>query len=131
MSNVLLQTLSYAVMPEDDGSGSTQANDFYNYLAATFPGSIDKWIAYASESEFEDVIGEGDYSRESVEDRADAIGFAAGVVFSSGTPDWQYTVSVGKREGVGGRGAWRRRRVMASSNMFSVGGESKLTPRVL
>lgn len=84
------QSLFFGVMSSDDGDGSDEAAEFYNYVTSTFPATADRWILYDTESDFEDVITASSYSQESPSD--DVIGLSAGIVFSSGSPAWAYTV---------------------------------------
>lgn len=90
---MFLQTLNFGVMNSDDsnvdGDGSV-AYTFYDYMKSTYPETADRWLYYDTESEFEDVISSSSYSQEAPSD--DVIGFSAGIVFSSGSPDWSYTV---------------------------------------
>lgn len=92
-SNVSSKTLTYAVMDSDDLDGSSQADDFLAYVEETFPETFEHWTKYGTESEFEDVIKASGYSREAPS--ANVIGFSAGLVFSSGSPNWEYTVRFG------------------------------------
>lgn len=75
-------------MPGDDG-GATEAADFLTHVQTTFPDTATHWVAFDSESDFLDIIRESDYSRDPTDDRP---AFSAGIVFTSGSPDWAYTV---------------------------------------
>lgn len=66
------------------------ANTFNEYMSSTSPDTADRWRYYSTESDFEDEITSSSYSQEAPSD--DVIGFSAGIVFSSGSPDWSYTV---------------------------------------
>lgn len=85
-----MQSLYFGVMSSDDFDGSDEAAEFYDYVTSTFPATADRWILYDTESDFEDVIASSSYSQESPSD--DVIGFSAGIVFSSGSPAWDYKV---------------------------------------
>ncbi|CAM9216529.1 unnamed protein product, partial [Ectocarpus fasciculatus] len=85
----LKQTLAFAVMPADDGAAADEAGNFFDYVTTAFPETASHWVSYDSESEFLDVIGESGYSQDPADDRP---AFAAGIVFTSGTPDWGYTI---------------------------------------
>ena len=76
-------------MPSDDGSGVAEAAEFFDYVTTTFPETAHLWISYDSESEFVDIITDEEYSRDPTDDRP---AFSAGIVFSSGSPEWAYTV---------------------------------------
>lgn len=86
---LLLQSLTFAVMPADDGAAAAEASDFLAYVTTEFPDTESHWEEYGSESEFIDIIGESDYSRDPNDNRP---AFVAGIVFTSGSPDWAYTV---------------------------------------
>lgn len=90
---VFLQTLNFGVMNSDNsdevGDGSV-ADTFYTYMTSTYPETADRFLYYETESEFEDIISSSSYSQEAPSE--DVIGFSAGIVFSSGSPDWSYTV---------------------------------------
>lgn len=88
---LLLQSLTFAVMPADDGVAATESSDFFTYVTTEFPDTATHWIDYDSQSEFLDIIGESDYSRDPTVDRP---AFSAAIVFTSGSPDWAYTVGV-------------------------------------
>ena len=77
-------------MPSNDEDGVTEAKAFYKNVTETFPDTAIHWEYYESESDFTDVIGEDDYSRDPTDDR-DA--FSMGIVFTSGSPNWAYKVS--------------------------------------
>lgn len=96
-----LQLQTFAVMPADGGAAATESDDFMAHVTTAFPGTADHWVSYASESEFLDVVGDSDYS---MSDELPA--FSAGVVFTSGSPDWAYTVGVEK--------AWPQDRELSS-----------------
>ena len=94
-----LQSLTFAVMPADGGAAAGESEAFLAYVNATFPATADHWVGYGSESELLDVVGDPDYNK----DTSDTLpAFAAGVVFTSGSPDWEYTV--GARTECGFRG---------------------------
>lgn len=84
-----LQTLTFAVMPSDDGGGAAEAADFFGYVTTTFPETAHHWASYDSESEFMDIVTDKDYSQDPTDDRP---AFSAGIVFTSGSPGWAYTV---------------------------------------
>lgn len=77
----------FAVMSADDGAAATESDNFMAHVTTAFPGTAHHWISYASESDFLDVVGDSDYSKSD-----ELPAFAAGVVFTSGSPDWAYTV---------------------------------------
>lgn len=79
-------------MPADDGSGAAESDNFLAYVTTEFPDTAPHWVGYDSESDFLDIIGESDYGRDPTDDRP---AFSAGIVFTSGSPDWAYTVSTG------------------------------------
>lgn len=90
-------------MPADGGAAAGESEAFLKYVNATFPATADHWVGYGSESEFLDIVGDPDYNR----DPSDTLpAFAAGVVFTSGSPDWEYTVgAVGMMQpSLGGKG---------------------------
>lgn len=99
---VVVQHLLLAVMGSDDGGGSTEAADFLTYVTDTFPNLADHWIGYETESAFLDIINDEDYS---LNEFTDLPAFSAGVVFTSGSPDWAYTVRRFWGEGEQGGGA--------------------------
>ena len=76
-------------MASDEGEGSTEAADFLTYVTGTFPNLAEHWIGYDTESAFLDIINNEDYSLNEFDDLP---AFSAGVVFTSGSPDWAYTV---------------------------------------
>lgn len=78
-------------MPSDDGDAITVAQDFFDYVEAEFPDTASHWEFYDTESEFLDIVDASDYSRDPTDERP---AFVAGVVFTSGSPDWEYTVRV-------------------------------------
>ncbi|CAM9405596.1 unnamed protein product, partial [Scytosiphon promiscuus] len=83
------EPLTFAVMPADDGVAATEAQAFYDYVVEEFPGTASHWERFDSESEFLNIIDESDYSRDATDDRP---AFSAGIVFTSGSPDWSYTI---------------------------------------
>eukprot|EP00903_Cladosiphon_okamuranus_P008962 g8576.t1 len=83
------ESLTFAVMPADDGAAAAESTDFFSYVTTEFPDTASHWVAYDSESEFLDIIRESDYSRDPTDDRP---AFSAGIVFTSGSPDWAYTI---------------------------------------
>lgn len=86
---VILQTLHFAVMSSDDGRGTSEAADFLTHVTDMFPALAHHWIGYDTESEFLDIIDDDDYSQS----EGDGFpAFSAGIVFTSGSPDWAYTV---------------------------------------
>lgn len=87
-------------MGSDDGEGLDQAQDFYSYVRTTFPKTAGHWEQYTTESEFVDIIQEGDYSRDPMDDRP---AFSAGIIFTAGSPNWAYTVR-GLETSLGGGG---------------------------
>lgn len=92
----MLQTLFFAVMGEDGSTGgSAQATDFIAYVTTQYPDTSARWLFYETESEFDDVISGGDYSRNM--DNNDPPGFIAGIVFSAGSPDWEYMVRIERK----------------------------------
>lgn len=96
------QTLTFAVMPSDDGGGAAEAADFFDYVTTTFPETAHHWASYDSESEFMDIVTDKDYSQDPTDDRP---AFSAGIVFTSGSPAWAYTVREDRDGLIGGRGA--------------------------
>lgn len=84
---------AFAVMPSDSGSDGTPAafaEAFLDYVNTTFPDTASRWLGYASESDFVNIISQDTFSRDPTDDLP---AFAAGIVFTSGTPNWEYTVS--------------------------------------
>lgn len=90
MLSMSTQSFFFGVMSSDDGGGSDEAAEFFDFVTSTFPATADRWILYDTESDFEDIITASSYSQESPSD--DVIGLSAGIVFSSGSPAWAYTV---------------------------------------
>lgn len=88
---LLLQSLTFAVMPGNDGTAAAESDDFFTYVTTEYPDTAAHWIGYDSESDFADVMSHKDYSRDPTDDRP---AFSAGIVFISGSPDWEYTVGV-------------------------------------
>lgn len=78
-------------MPGNDGGGATEAADFLAYVTTAFPDTAAHWVGYDAESDFDDVMSQKGYSRDPTDDRP---AFSAGIVFTSGSPDWEYTVGV-------------------------------------
>ncbi len=89
----LLQSLTFAVMPSNDGAATSESAEFFTHVTSTFPDTESRWVEYGSESAFIDIIDDSDYSRDPTDNRP---AFAAAVVFTSGSPDWAYTVGVGE-----------------------------------
>lgn len=89
-------------MPSNDGVAATEADDFLAYVTTAFPDTASHWVGYDSESEFVDIMTQEGYSRDPTDDRP---AFAAGIVFTSGSPAWEYTVSVDNTGSGGGGGA--------------------------
>lgn len=88
-----LQPLTFAVMPSNDGAAASESAAFFTHVTTAFPDTAeDHWAQYDSESAFIDIIDDSDYSRDPTDDRP---AFAAGIVFTSGSPNWAYTVGVG------------------------------------
>ena len=85
-------------MPSDDGGGSTEAAEFFAYVTETYPNLASHWVAYDKESDFLDIVNNDDYSRK---DFDELPGFSAGLVFTSGSPEWAYTVRRLGTRGVG------------------------------
>ena len=83
-----LKALVLAVMPRDSSNGVDEANAFLAHVQATYPDTADHWQALDSEEEFVAIMAEEDYASEGA-----APGFSFGIVFSSGSPDWEYKVS--------------------------------------
>ena len=79
-------------MPSNDGEGVDEATAFYEYVTETFPDTANHWEYYDTESEFTDIIGEDDYSRDPTDDRP---AFSMGIVFTAGSLEWAYKVSSG------------------------------------
>lgn len=84
-------------MAADDGGGSTEATDFFTYVTEAFPNLAAHWVAYDTESDFLDIVDDEDYSRENFDELTP---FSAGLVFTSGSPDWAYTVSRSGKEDI-------------------------------
>lgn len=78
-------------MPSNDGAAATEAEAFLQYVQDTFPDTASHWIGYDTESGFVDIMAQEGYSRDPTDDRP---AFTAGIVFTSGSPAWQYTVRV-------------------------------------
>ena len=79
-------------MGSDEGGGLDEATAFFDYVTTDFSMTSSLWVMYDTESEFTDIIGESDYSRDPTDERP---AFSAGIVFTAGSPDWAYTVSEG------------------------------------
>ena len=77
-----------AVMPRDSSNGADEANAFLAHVQATYPDTADHWQALDSEEEFEDIVTDEDYMSDGA-----APGFSFGIVFSAGSPDWEYKVN--------------------------------------
>lgn len=88
---LLLQSLTFAVMPRHNGVAAAVSAAFLAYVTAEFPDTADHWVGYGAESDFVDVVSQEGYSRDPTDDRP---AFSAGIVFISGSPDWEYTVGV-------------------------------------
>lgn len=84
-------------MAADDGGGSTEATDFLTFVTEAFPKLAAHWVAYDTESDFLDIVNDEDYSRENFDELTP---FSAGLVFTSGSPDWAYTVSRSGKEDI-------------------------------
>lgn len=95
------QALTFAVMPSEDGAAATEAKDFLEYVQDTFPNTASNWVGYDTESEFVDIMAQEDYSRDPMDDRP---AFTAGIVFTSGSPAWEYTVRVDNMDSLRGKG---------------------------
>lgn len=76
-------------MPESSGAAAAYSDAFLAYVTTAFPNTAAHWVGYESESDFVDVMSQDDYSRDPTDDRP---AFSAGIVFTSGSPDWEYTV---------------------------------------
>ncbi len=75
-------------MPRDSSNGVDEANDFLAHVRATYPDTAGHWQALDSEEDFTAIVTSDDYAS------ADAgPGFSFGIVFSSGSPEWEYKVS--------------------------------------
>lgn len=83
-----------AVMPSDGSNGVDEANAFLTHVQTTYPGTADHWQALHSEGVFMDIVSAVDYASAG----ADA-GFSFGIVFSSGSPDWEYKASASNKAG--------------------------------
>lgn len=82
------KALVFAVMPEDDGAGVEEAAAFLTHVQTTYPDTANHWQLLDSERDFVDIVTADEYQAAG----ADAA-FSFGIVFSSGSPDWEYTVS--------------------------------------
>ena len=71
---------------------TTESADFLTYVTTEFPDTAAHWVGYDAESDFDDIMTQKGYSRDPTDDRP---AFSAGIVFISGSPDWEYTVRVG------------------------------------
>lgn len=97
------KALVLAVMPEDDHKGVEEAVAFLSYVRTAFPDTASHWEAVDSERVFVETIeasDDGDGSSVGV-----LHDFSAGIVFSSGSPDWKYKVGMldgGTRSAPGG-----------------------------
>ena len=80
-------------MPSNDGAAASESAEFVAHVKATFPSTQNHWVEYDSESAMLDIIDDSDYSRDPTDNRP---AFAAGIVFTSGSPDWAYTVGGGR-----------------------------------
>lgn len=74
-------------MPKDSSNGVDEANAFLAHVQDTYPETADHWQALDSEEEFMSIVTSEGYASNG----ADA-GFSFGIVFSSGSPDWEYKV---------------------------------------
>lgn len=105
-------------MPADDSSGEVETADFLSFVAAEYPDTGDRWERFDSEEDFVDFIRDENYSQAIGEDYA-TPGYSAAIVFSSGGPNWEYTVRLRKRC----VGAWRDGWVTGQGHGGLVGGQ--------
>ena len=75
-------------MPRDSSNGVDEANAFLTHVQTAYPDTAHHWQALDSEGDFMDIVTDDNYAS----DGADA-GYSFGIVFSSGSPDWEYTAS--------------------------------------
>lgn len=97
------KALVLAVMPEDDVKGVEEAAAFLSYVRTAFPETASHWQAVDSERVFVETIEASDDGNGSSVDVLHD--FSAGIVFSSGDPDWKYKVRMldgGTRSAPGG-----------------------------
>lgn len=80
------KALVLAVMPRDSSNGIDEANAFLEHVQTTYPQTADHWQALGSEGEFEDIMNAEEYGSDG------AAGFSFGIVFASGSPDFEYKV---------------------------------------
>lgn len=95
------QSLKLAVMPADDSNGGDQATDFLEFVTTAYPDTADRWELFDSEGDFIELIRDENYSQAIGQDYVLPV-FSTAIVFSSGGPNWEYTVRIGSWRG-GGR----------------------------
>lgn len=78
------KALVLAVMPRDSSNGVAEANAFLDHVQTTYPETADHWQALDSEHDFVDMMNGEDYASDTT------AGFSFGIVFSSGSPDFEY-----------------------------------------
>lgn len=88
-------------MPADSSNGVDQASDFFDFVTTMYPNTSDHWQMFSTEQEFEDLIRDANYSR-AIGEAYVLPAISAGIVFASGSPDWEYTVR--EYSGAGGSG---------------------------
>lgn len=76
-----------AVMPRDSNNGVEEARAFLEHVQTTYPETAGHWQPLGSEEDFEDAINDEDYAS-----YGSQAGFSFGIVFSSGSPDFEYKV---------------------------------------
>lgn len=74
-------------MPKDSDNGVEEANTFLDHVRTTYPETADHWQVLNSEEEFLDILDDEDYASS-----RGGAGFSFGVVFSSGSPEFEYKV---------------------------------------
>lgn len=88
------QSLRLAVMPADDNNGGDQATDFLEFVTTAYPETADRWEIFDTEKDFIEHISDDNYSQAIGQDYMMPV-FSTAIVFSSGGPDWEYTVRLG------------------------------------
>lgn len=81
------QALVLAVMPRDSSNGVEEANAFLEHVQTTYPETAAHWQALDSEGDFMEMVNDEDYASAEA-----GPGFSFGIVFSSGSPDFEYKV---------------------------------------
>lgn len=75
-------------MPKDSSNGVDEASAFLDHVQTTYPETADHWQALDSEQDLVDIINGEDYASDGT------AGLSFGIVFSSGSPDFEYKVQL-------------------------------------